>query len=724
MKLLIVESPGKVKKIQEILGQDYQVMACGGHVRDLPEEGLGLDLNNFQPHYLPTPQGRMFLSPLKEAARKASAVYLATDPDREGEAIAWHLTEALDLKDPWRVTFTEITEKAVRAALAAPRRTDLNLVRSQEGRRVLDRLVGWLVTGPVSDAGGANLSTGRVQAPALRLVVEREAVIQNFRFVTHFGVELTIKSPTNILPGWRAQWNPKPWLDEGQEYFLDQKTAERIAAIKYLTVTGYEVAEARQAPPAPFTTSTLQQAASNALKFSPKRTMELAQELYQAGHITYMRTDFPNLSEDAIAEIRSLASQNDWPVPVKPRTWKSKAGAQEAHEAIRPTHFGVEEAGANEDEKSLYRLIRLRALACQLEDATYTVTKAGLEAELDGKQVLFEARNRRLRSPGWRLLLEKFLAEAQEEDEAEELANPIPVLREGDQVTADSGQVQTKKTAPPARYTEAGLIREMEKKGFGRPSTYAPTLDRIQKKGYVALEKRQLVPTALGVKLIQVMTGHFSFLDYKFTSDLEGRLDEIATGHSQYLEVVKDLYQNLDGEIRDFSQTSAKNCPDCGRRLRHRFKKATSKDRGYDFWGCSGYEEGACQAAFANECGQPGARLEKKAPLALSEHKCPECGQPLIHMLKPGAKGYNYWKCSGGPDCTARYLDDGGRPGVKKEAAIMSEFNCPKCHKPLVRRRGAGKDGQPSEFFGCSGYPKCKASFKIKDDRPDFNGSN
>ncbi len=719
MKLLIVESPGKVRKIQEILGQDYRVMASGGHVRDLPEKALGLDLNKFQPAYTLTPQGRKNIPHLKEATGKASAIYLATDPDREGEAIAWHLTEALNLKEPWRVTFTEISEKAVLAALSAPRRTDMNLVHAQEGRRVLDRLA-WLLTGPVSDAGGVNLSTGRVQAPALRLVVEREAAIRNFRFVTHFGVELTFESPGNIMPGWRAQWNTKNWLEEGQDNFLDKPTAERIAALKSFSVTGYEVAEARQAPPAPFITSSLQKVASIALKFNPKKTMELAQELYQAGHITYMRTDSPNLSEEAIAEIRSLASQNDWPVPAKPRTWKSKAGAQMAHEAIRPTHFEVDEAGANEDEKALYRLIRLRALASQLEDALYATTKAGLEAELDGKKVLFEARNRRLRSSGWRALLAGGQVEVQEEEEAEEPDNPIPALQEGNQVTACSGQVLTKKTSPPARYTEAGLVQEMEKKGFGRPATYAAIVDKILKKGYVALEKRQLAPTPLGIKLIEVMTGHFGFLDYKFTCDLESRLDEIATGRSQYLEVVRDLYQTLDKEIQDFTQNSAKTCPDCGRRLKHRFKKATEKEKGYDFWGCSGYEEGACQASFANENGQPGARLEKKAPLALSEHKCRECGQPLIHMLKAGDKGYNYWKCSGGPDCTARYLDDGGRPGEKK-TVLLSEFLCPKCRKSLVLRRGTGKDGR--DFFGCSGYPKCKASFKAKDGRPDFDSS-
>ncbi|MDR2945264.1 MAG: DNA topoisomerase I, partial [Candidatus Adiutrix sp.] len=291
MNLLIVESPGKVKKIQGFLGGDFKVMASVGHVRDLPQKEIGVAAPDFTPQYAPTERGKEVLAKLTAAVKEAETVYLATDPDREGEAIAWHLAEALKLKDPLRVTYTEITEAAVKKALEHPRKIDLNLVKAQEGRRVLDRLVGYMVSPAISNAVGNQLSAGRAQSPALRLVVEREAAVRDFKVTAHFGVELTFESVDNVSGVWTAQLNPKNWLEDGQEFFQDKDGAEEIAALRRLTVTAYQESEAKQAPPAPFTTSSLQQAASNALKFNPQRTMELAQLLYQSGHITYMRTD-------------------------------------------------------------------------------------------------------------------------------------------------------------------------------------------------------------------------------------------------------------------------------------------------------------------------------------------------------------------------------------------------------------------------------------------------
>ncbi len=269
---------------------------------------------------------------------------------------------------------------------------------------------------------GNRLSAGRVQSPALRLVVEREEAIRNFKVTAHFGAEVTIDSLDHISDGWTAQWNSRNWLEEGQEYFQDREAAEKIAALRRLTVTAYQESEAKQAPPAPFTTSSLQQAASNALKFNPQRTMELAQRLYEQGSITYMRTDSPNLSEEAIADIRSLAAQNDWPLPAKPRIWKSKDGAQEAHEAIRPTHVEIEVAGENGDERALYRLIRLWALASQLAEARYAVTAVTLEGEVDGKKVVFEAKGRRLIFSGWRVVVDG--DQTEEDGEAEVSLRP------------------------------------------------------------------------------------------------------------------------------------------------------------------------------------------------------------------------------------------------------------------------------------------------------------
>jgi DNA topoisomerase-1 len=716
MKLLIVESPGKVEKIQKFLGAGFRVMASKGHVRDLPEQELGVRLSDFEPHYVPTDQGRKTLADLAAAVKTAETVYLATDPDREGEGIAWHLAEALKLKNPLRVTFTEITESTVRAAVNAPRSIDRNLVAAQTGRRVLDRLVGYLVSPAVSSVvGKPHLSAGRVQSPALRLVTEREAAITSFKVTSHFGVELTFDALDNISDGWRAQWNAKNWLDEGQEFFQDRETAEKIAALRTLTVTAYQESEAKQAPPSPFTTSGLQQAASNALKINPQRTMDLAQKLYEAGHITYMRTDSPNLSEEAIADIRSLAAQNGWPLPAKPRTWKSKAGAQEAHEAIRATHVEVEIAGETDDEKALYRLIRLRALASQLEEAVYAVTTATLEGELDGKKAVFEAKGRRLTSAGWRMVVDG----DQTEEEAEaESTNPIPELREGSQAVAAGGQVLNKKTRPPARFTEAALVKKLEELGIGRPSTYAAILGNITSRGYVKIENRQLVPTSVGESIIAALRGQFDFLDYIFTKELEAQLDDIAGGEADYRNVVAAAHETLCRELHEFAKAAGLLCPDCGKPVWHRVKEGKG---GYDFWGCSGRPE--CQAKFVDANGKPGERMKDPAPL--SEHNCPECGKPLRHIEKPATEGKsasNFWGCSGFPGCTAIYEDADGRPGekVERKSAPSSGFKCPKCRKPLYRRQGVSqKTGKPYDFFAC-GNRACNATFQVKGDEPDF----
>jgi DNA topoisomerase-1 len=605
MNLLIVESPGKIKKIQGFLGRDWKVMASFGHVRDLPKNENEVSPPDFKPHYVPTDKGKKTLAELAKAVKSAEAVYLATDPDREGEAIAWHLADALKLPDAKRVSFNEITETAVKAALAKPRPIDRKLVAAQEGRRVLDRLVGYLVSPEISSAAGDRLSAGRVQSPALRLVVEREAAIRNFKSTTHFGVELTLESLDNVSDGWRAQWNPKNWLEDGREFFQDQATADRIAQLRDLTVTSYQESEAKGAPPAPFTTSSLQQAASNALKFSPKRTMELAQRLYENSAITYMRTDSSNLSEEAIADIRSLAAQNDWPVPPAPRTWKSKAGAQEAHEAIRPTKLAVECAGANDDEQALYRLIRLRALASQLEDVRFAVTAAVMESELDGKKVVFEAKGRRLVSPGWRVILDG--DQTVEEGEAEP-NNPIPKLREGGRAVVMNGQVLSKKTRPPARFTEAGLIKKLEDMGIGRPSTFASILDNIKKRGYVKLEKGQLMPTQVGEELIAALAGKFSFLEYQFTKELEAQLDDIAQGGADYKAVVRCAHETLQNELAAFAKAAGHICPECGKPLRRLAKSASGANKGYDFWGCTGYP--ACKASFLNKDGKPVMKMD------------------------------------------------------------------------------------------------------------------
>lgn len=590
-KLLILESPGKVKKVQEFLGSGWKVAASVGHVRDLPVKEMGVAAPDFKPKYIPTDRGKDILSRLAGLVKNAESVYLATDPDREGEAIAWHLQDALKLKDAKRVTYAEITEKAIKAALDVPRSIDMALVAAQEGRRVLDRFCGYMVSGPLSNAAGEKLSAGRVQSPAVRLVVEREREIQDFRSTTHYGAELTFENVDNITDGWKAVWQVKPWIEDGQEYLLDKALAEKAAALRSLEVIDCKESESRSAPPAPFTTSSLQQAASNALKFTPKQTMQLAQKLYEGGHITYMRTDSPNLSQEAVDAIRAFCEGQGWPLVEKPRSWKSKEGAQEAHEAIRPTHIEVEEAGETADEKALYRLIRLRSLASQLEDAVYAVRVLQLAADLDGKQALFEAKGRTLLSQGWKVLTAEDAAIEDSGDSAE-LENPVPAMKSGTSPTALSGTVLTKKTKPAARFTEASLIRELEKRGIGRPSTYAAILDTIMSRGYVKTEKRLLVPTPLGVMVVDGLRGNFSFVEYEFTRTMEQALDDIAAGKADYRSVISEAHARLEQELRAFAQATGKVCEKCGKPMVHRVKKPGKDGKGgYDFWGCTGWPE-------------------------------------------------------------------------------------------------------------------------------------
>lgn len=597
-KLLILESPGKVKKVQEILGPGWKVAASVGHVRDLPVKEMGVAAPDFKPQYLPTDRGKDVLSRLAGMVKNAEEVFLATDPDREGEAIAWHLQDALKLKNAKRVTYTEITEAAIRAALSAPRSIDMALVAAQEGRRVLDRFCGYMVSGPLSNATGEKLSAGRVQSPAVRLVVDREKEIKAFSSTTHYGAELTFENVDNITDGWKAAFLVKPWLPDsvdGQEYLLDKSLAEKAAALRALDVLDCKESESRTAPPAPFTTSTLQQAASSSLKLTPKQTMQLAQRLYEQGAITYMRTDSPNLSQEAVHAIRAYCEVKGWPLVETPRTWKSKEGAQEAHEAIRPTHIEIEDTGETADEKALYRLIRLRSLACQLEDAVYAVRTLQLGAEMDGKQALFEAKGRTLLSQGWKVLADQENGpdEGAEEGEKEPL-NPVPAMKPGTKATALTGAVTTKKTKPAARFTEASLIRELEKRGIGRPSTYAAIIDTISSRKYVTTEKRFLVPTPLGEKIVSGLCGHFSFIEYDFTRTMEQSLDDIAEGKAEYRTVIASAHDQLSREVQEFAKATGKVCEKCGKPMVHRVKKPGKDGKGgYDFWGCTGWPE--CQ---------------------------------------------------------------------------------------------------------------------------------
>lgn len=719
-RLLIVESPNKAETIQNILGGDFKVLASYGHIRDLPQRSLGVDEATYELQYETGDRGKQVVSKLRAAARDCDGVLLATDPDREGEAISWHLKEALGLRPGSfkRVTFNAINERAIKDAISSPRDIDINLVRAQEARRALDRLVGYKVSPVLWDALGP-VSAGRVQSPAVRAVVEREAEIKGFKQTSHFGARVEFSDGA-----WSADWDTKPQLN-GADYMLDRSQAERAASFRAFRVTASDTVKKAKAPPAPFTTSTLLQAASVALKFSPEKTAKLAQALFEGergsdhGHISYHRTDSRNFSPETIAEIRAYAQANDLALPDKPRSWKEKGDAQGAHEAIRPTDIARIEAGSSDDERALYRLIRERAIACQLADAVYSVTTVVLCA-VDDSAYTYRASGSVLVEAGYIALVAGDAPE-DESDDDKETSGKVPPIAEGSELTATACKVLDKATRPPSRYTEASLVKKLEDLGIGRPSTYPAIMGNIIKKEYVALDKRYLVPTSLGNSLIEtLMAGGFGFIDYSFTRSMEERLDDIAEGKDNYRSVVEQAATDLRDEVAAVVSCGKLKprhaCKLCGKAMR----RVKAKEGGGIFWSCSGYSEG-CKHSMDDKDGTPVERVS---------HPCPDCSKPMYR--RKGEYGH-YWGCSGyGDGCKCIVLDDKGKPGAKKKPAVLSEHQCTKCSKPLIRRQGMSKaktvkgkklPAKPYDFYACSGYPTCDASFDTgKDGMPVFNG--
>ena len=548
LKLMIVESPNKVRKIREILGAGWSVAASVGHIRDLPVKELGVTMPGYAPQYELSGRGADVAKQLRAQAAKADSVFLATDPDREGEAIAWHVAQVLRLKGAQRVSFDAITPEVIRRALERPRALDQHLVHAQEARRVLDRLVGYQVSPVLSrQAQRRGLSAGRVQSPAVRLVVDREREIEKFAEVRHFGAELRFDGNS-----WRAQWETAPWLKKEETYILDEALAARAAACRECTVIASANRLAKQPPPPPFTTSTMLQAASVQLRWKPDMTSQVAQRLFEAGLITYHRTDSQNFSTEALREIREYAADRKLPIPPKARTFKSRGNAQEAHEAIRPTHFPSENAGEDAAQQQLYRLIWLRAVASQLADAEWSVNTTRLSAQNGAETFTFKAEGRTLVVPGWKALTAKDGADEEEaEDEADgrESCGRVPVLAIGLAQRAEDGRVLRKKTQPPTRYTQATLIKKLESIGIGRPSTYPAILKNIQTRGYIEDDRKYVRPTELGSLVVDALTARFSFVEYEFTRGLEQQLDDIAEGKAEYLAVVSAADERLQQEI-------------------------------------------------------------------------------------------------------------------------------------------------------------------------------
>lgn len=613
-RLLIVESPTKARTIQQYLGKEYDVLASVGHVRDLPKSNKdAVDIEGgFVPHYVIPADKREVIEKIERAATKADEIYLATDPDREGEAIAWHIKEVTGLKKPKRVVFHEITKDAIEEALAHPRSIDENLRRAQEARRVLDRIVGYDLSGLIWKKVRYGLSAGRVQSPALRILAEREREIKAFIPVTYFVLSALFKSKTGDLATVCIE---QPATKEETDRIVD---AGRGASWSVAAIV--EKAEERNPRP-PFTTSTLQQTASTRLGFAPSRTMRAAQKLYEAGHITYMRTDSVNLATEAVTKMASVIEKEFGKEYLQVRTYKTTSkNAQEAHEAVRPTDSSRAYAGSTPDETQLYELIRTRALASQMASAKIMRTNVAAKASVNIP--LFTTNGSRVLFPGWLALDTKARGEDVE----------LPKLSVGDSLTLFSLGAEEKQTEPPNRYTEAGLIKELEKRGIGRPSTYASIMKTIQDRGYVEKLARALKPTATGMVVSGWLEENFpEYVSDTFTAEMEDQLDEIARGERGYTETLTTFYGPFEKAVKMKDKlpkaTSLGDapkefpCPLCGSPMEFKL------GRGGVFMSCKRYPD--CLGARTEE----GAELKNDEPIG--NH--PETGAPIY--VKTGRFG-------------------------------------------------------------------------------------
>jgi DNA topoisomerase-1 len=623
--LVIVESPAKAKTIEKYLGDGYVVRASVGHVRDLPKSNKdAVDIDGgFVPKYIVSPGKERVINDLKKLAEKSDEVLLATDPDREGEAIAWHVSELIknENKKQKRIVFHEITEQAVKEALKQPRKIDLHLKEAQEARRVLDRLVGYDLSGLIWKKVRYGLSAGRVQSPALRIIMEREREIRAFKPEEYFVLSAlteTVKKTKLPLSG---SVEPK-----------EEKEAKRIVKVGKASdwhITDIKKSKQKRKPRPPFTTSTMQQTASSRLGFSPSRTMGTAQRLYEAGHITYMRTDSTNMSKDAQKQILALLNDDFGKDYIAPHTYKTKSkSAQEAHEAIRPSNFSKRSVGKTDDQKKLYQLIWERAVSSQMSDAQIERTKivanikdgkgeenAGDSGGGMGQEIPdFSTTGSRVLFPGWLAVDTRSRGEDVE----------IPVLEKGDDLNLKDLSYEAKETQPPSRYTEAGLIKELEKRGIGRPSTYASIMKTIIDREYVTKEGRTLIPTDTGDVVSSFLEEHFNeYIDDDFTSEMEDELDEIANGEREYTKTLEDFYKPfkkaVDGK-EDIEKLTNLGpgpkefpCPECGKDM------VVKLGRGGKFLSCATYPD--CEGARMID----GSEIKEDEPIG----KHPETGEEI-----------------------------------------------------------------------------------------------
>jgi DNA topoisomerase-1 len=732
--LVIVESPAKAKTIQKYLGNDFEVEASLGHVKDLPKSTLGVDIeNNFDTEYVVIPGKEKIIARLKKLAKSADHIYLAPDPDREGEAIAAHLEEELSGDGPskgkkkaaatdgpriQRVTFNEITKRAVQEAFKHARGIDRNLVDAQQTRRVLDRLVGYQVSPLLWDKVRRGLSAGRVQTVALRLIVEREREIKAFDKVEYWTIDAHLAGPKP--PAFDARLISL----SGEKEKIEVSNAEQAEKIRVAlehaawVVRTVETKERRRNPAAPFTTSKLQQDSARKLRFSVKRTMMLAQRLYEGvdikgegtvGLITYMRTDSTRVSNEALAEVRELIGKDFGPqyLPETANVYKTKQkGAQEAHEAIRPTsaawHPEQIKDSLQPDEYKLYKLIWQRFVASQMTQAVFDQTAVDIDAKTsDGPGYVFRVTGSVPKFDCFLKVYEESKDGKDEEDE--ELKHKLPPLEAGQTLKLKELKPEQHFTEPPPRFNEASLVKELEERGIGRPSTYAAILTTIQERQYAQKIGGKFTPTEIGFVVTDLLVANFKdIFDFQYTARLEEELDEIEDGTEKWTDALREFYDKFEKDLA-YAQTHMENikrmekptdekCERCGSPLVIKWGKHGS------FFACSAYDKKnpeSCTFTKENPIDLPDLDSADVQETTQEEY-CENCGRPMV--LKRGRFG-QFMACTGYPECkTTRRLDQ-----QKKVPDIPLEEKCPQCDRNLILRHG-----RFGEFVSCSGYPECK----------------
>ena len=708
--LVIVESPAKAKTIGKYLGKDYEVKACMGHLRDLPKSVMGVDIeNDFEPNYKPIKGKEDIIKDLKASAKASRVVYLATDPDREGEAISWHLKHLLELDDASarRVTFNEITQKVVRESIESPRDIDENLVNAQQARRILDRIVGYQLSPLLWRKVRRGLSAGRVQSVAMRMVAEREREIAAFVPEEYWTLDATLRADSREKP-FTARYYGK----DGKKYepASAEETEAIVAAVQNapFTVKSVKRTDKQRSPSPPFTTSTMQQEASRKLNMTPRRTMAIAQQLYEGvditgegtvGLITYMRTDSLRISEDALAEAKSfiLGRYGADYYPASPRRYKAKAGAQDAHEAIRPSnvHLTPEQVKGDltGEQYRLYRLIWSRFIASQMKNAVYDSVAVEIEADVHS----FHASASSLKFSGYTAVYEE-----SRDDEKEEKLSFLPSLTEGETLKAEDFSREQHFTQPPSRYSDATLIRAMEENGIGRPSTYAPTVSTILDREYVVKEGKYLKITPLGDVVTTLMEDKFaSIVDMKFTANMEEKLDDVEEGSREWKTLLRDFYTDFEASLKQAEidlegirikvpeEVSEEKCDVCGKNM------VIRSGRFGRFLACPGYPECTFTKPLVIE--MPG--------------RCPKCGERILK--KTSRNGYTYYACDKLPECDFMTWD------------VPVKDDCPVCGQTMFKKSGKGFKKPFCINSACAnflpedkrGYPKRKtAEEKAADD--------